>query len=137
MAKLQLKRTADGYQTNKVAIKQQGISPRQAQFAAYAIGHTLPYKEAGKEMGITQGSVQQLAKQLFFKLRVNNLLQATTELYKRGLIKHLCALLFIGLTAAPQADASDIYRRPTKQHRASRLARRSKRDDLLILVEPQ
>ncbi|MCH2218698.1 MAG: hypothetical protein MK076_11640, partial [Flavobacteriales bacterium] len=77
MQKLPLQRTADGYQTEKVAITQQNLSPRQTQFAVYAIGHTLQYRAVGEEMGITEGSVQQLAKQLFYKLRVNNLLEAS------------------------------------------------------------
>lgn len=134
-----LQRTADGYQTDKVVITQQNLSPRQAQFSALAIGHTLPYKKVGAEMGITEGSVKQLAQHLFDKIGANNLLQASVELHRRGIIKILSVTLFIGITGMPQADASELYRRPPRQHRTSRIKRgsRSAWDELLNQLQPR
>jgi DNA-binding CsgD family transcriptional regulator len=142
MQPIRLQRTSDGYKTDQISITQEELSPRQAQFAAYAIGHAMEYKEVGQNMGLTHGSVKQLAKQLLYKLEAKNILQAANQLYKRGLLKHLCALLFIGLTVTPQADASNLYRRPPGRYRQHRITRvkRTKRDtwsDLIDQLQPQ
>ncbi len=139
MQALQVQRTAEGYQTKQAAITRQELSDRQTLFALLAIALALPYKQVAELMGITHASVQKLAQQLFWKLRVNNLQEASREIYKRGLIKHLCILLLAGITTAPPADAMTNRlprnQRSGNQIRRSASSRRSQQHKLAYYIQ--
>ncbi len=91
-------------------------------------------------MGISVHTAKHTAQRLYWKLGVSNIRQATAELYKRGLIKHLCAVLLIAASHTSPVESSDIYRRAPRKPGTNRVHRRQRDswlDELIDSLQPQ
>ncbi len=125
---MKIQRTETGHRLGKVEIQDKPLPRACAHLLLLTGGHGLSIVDAAEELGIAKSSAYKTAERIYYKLNVNSMIQAVIEANKRGLIKHLCAALFIGLTVTPQIDASELYRRPPARYRQARRARRTRFD---------
>lgn len=136
-----IQRTKQGYRFGNTEIEKRDFSPRESQVALLRCGQGLSAKDTAEIMGITPGTTQNTSNRMLWRLDAKNLIQATIELHKRGLIKHLCAALMI-FASLSQSGSQEIHRRPPGRHgqKIHRGFRKNNRDpwaDILNQLQPQ